>query len=439
MATHQTARPGVAPDPGTRPRLLFAAAGLAIATLALGALGPLPAGAADVGPAALQELAPGIRDSAALTTAVVATGTAVTSAGKPVPTGTPVVLQAWPPSSVLHALAEGESVKISPVGGAVTRADGSFDLRFSDPSLLAPYVDTNGLVDLEVVTRIDGQPSVQALSYPAPREVATAVGVPAETQAEFDIADARAAKAVALTRDGGILKPDADDAGDGASDIEVGYGPTGADTDVQDKTCVSTKIKNLGSRPTVVGRAFTVTGATATLTFTAGASSELGIGFSLSGSKGSFRANGTSSVESESVTEFSPSAGISGRIWKTDFHFAKFRIICTTGANAQTMYEVRATAHDGGAQASIPSGPPTVKSANCKKYGSGSNFTKSTTGATKFSGGVEISSIIGIDLSSKTGYTKKAAVKYHFSKTLRLCGTKGLPADNPGTLVAKEL
>ena len=430
-------------------RTLLVTSAVAVLSLGLSTLGQLPAHsdpATGPAPLTLQELAPGIRDSARLTGDVVVAGTALSNAGEPVAAGTPVVLQAWPPSRVLAPLAVGESVKLSPVGGAVTRVDGSFDLRFSDPALLIPYVNETGLVDLEVTMTIDGVPSVQALSYPAPADIATAVGVPAENLAELERAGARSTKAVQLTRDGGLATTDDDDGGDasGLADSTPGLDAAArtsgdGNSDVADKTCVSTKIANLGSRQTIVGRAYTVAGAKATLTFTTGASTELGIGFSATGTNGSFKANGTSSIQTESVTVFPSSAGISGRIWKTDFHFAKFRIICTTGSNAQTMYEVRATAHDGGAQASIPTGPPTVKSINCKKYNSGSNFTKSTTKATGFSGGVEISSAIGIDLSAKTGYSKKAAVKFAFSKALRLCGTKGLPADSPGTLVAKEL
>ena len=385
-------------------------------------------------PPSLRELAPGITDSARLSSEIVAAGTALDDAGRAVPTGTAVVLQAWPAASVLDALAIGESVKLSPVGAAVTDSAGRFELRYSDPELLRPYVSSAGLVDLEVVTTIAGQPSVRALSYPAPASI-----LPSVTAQEIELSGARNARPVDLRP--GSTKIDVTpegDAGDGTTDLDpAGVGT--ATTSVQEKTCVSAKIANLGSRPTIVGRAFTVTGATAKLTYTAGATSELGVGVSATGSKGSFNATGTSSVDSESVTGFPKSSGISGRIWKTDFRYAKFRVICTTGQNAQTMYEARATAHDGGATASIPSAAPTVKSTNCKKYNADSDFTKSTTKATGFSGGVSITSAIGINLSSKTGYSTKASVHFHFSKTLRLCGTAGLPADKPGTLVARPM
>ena len=44
--------------------------------------------------------------------------------------------------------------------------------------------------------------------------------------------------------------------------------------------------------------------------------------------------------------------------------------------------------------------------------------------------GVNISSFIGIDLSSRTGHTSSAYLRYNFDRSGNLCGSNGL---GPGT------
>ena len=51
--------------------------------------------------------------------------------------------------------------------------------------------------------------------------------------------------------------------------------------------------------------------------------------------------------------------------------------------------------------------------------------------------GVAIKPKIGIDLSSRTGFTTTARRKVDFAKAGKLCGVSGVPAGSPGLLVVK--
>lgn len=77
-----------------------------------------------------------------------------------------------------------------------------------------------------------------------------------------------------------------------------------------------------------------------------------------------------------------------------------------------------------------------VSSSYCVPEAAGSPFTKTTTAATTWTNGTHLGPVIGIDLSSKTGYSSESAVHFLFTANGRLCGTNGDPGATPGRLVA---
>ncbi len=98
-------------------------------------------------------------------------------------------------------------------------------------------------------------------------------------------------------------------------------------------------------------------------------------------------------------------------------------------------YEERPISYAGGTDI-VNVGLPAVSSSYCVPEAAGSPFTKTTTAATTWTNGTHLGPVIGIDLSSKTGYSSESAVHFLFTANGRLCGTNGDPGATPGRLVA---
>jgi hypothetical protein len=122
-------------------------------------------------------------------------------------------------------------------------------------------------------------------------------------------------------------------------------------------------------------------------------------------------------------------SGAGGHYHYTQFHYQNWQEQCFTG----NTYTVKPVAWDGGAiygGASYPSTP------YCVTQQAGTGFTKNSTTAITWSNGASLASIIGIDLSSRTGYTSSAEITFHFSATHRLCGKGGTPGSTAYLLQA---
>jgi len=75
----------------------------------------------------------------------------------------------------------------------------------------------------------------------------------------------------------------------------------------------------------------------------------------------------------------------------------------------------------------------------CAPIGPGVKLTKSSSTARTFEAGVEISGTIGIDLSSRTGYTSSQTLtsKNTSASNKQLCGVDGPHGDTPGLVRIK--
>ena len=58
--------------------------------------------------------------------------------------------------------------------------------------------------------------------------------------------------------------------------------------------------------------------------------------------------------------------------------------------------------------------------------------------AYNFSPGLTIA-VIGLSLTAQTDYDTNAALRYHFKRTRKLCGTGDYPGGTPHLLVARPL
>jgi hypothetical protein len=71
------------------------------------------------------------------------------------------------------------------------------------------------------------------------------------------------------------------------------------------------------------------------------------------------------------------------------------------------------------------------------KKTAGSSWDRTNTRASTWTNGVAIAKVIGIDLSTQTGYTTQATQHIVYQQTRRLCGWQQDPGLTPGLLMAR--
>lgn len=212
-----------------------------------------------------------------------------------------------------------------------------------------------------------------------------------------------------------------------------GAGATGAVASPTLSVCMWNLVKDLGNRTVWVGGTYVkATGVTADLAYNNGASSSLGMGVSTSGKYGSFSASGTRSVASNGSVDFPTNTGFQHDY--TQFRYGKYGYSCDSSPGFR-KYNVQARYWVGGATTYAPSLSPTAN--YCMPYQAGAKATQETSTAYEFSTGADISGAIGIDLSSRSGYSKAVKTVFTFKSTRKLCGTNGYPGQSPKRLVAK--
>lgn len=197
--------------------------------------------------------------------------------------------------------------------------------------------------------------------------------------------------------------------------------------------CGTTLVSDLGQRSVWVGGTYvTTTGVTADLIYNASSSSTLGVGVSTGGSYGSFSASGSVSKSSSGTVNFA--AHSSRQHAYTYFVYGKFGYWCDSRPGYYE-YKVMARSWAGGSSVYTPSSAPTAS--YCTPNSAGSSFAKTTSTAYTFGTGADVSGAIGIDLSSRTGYSTQTQATFKFTYARKLCGTNALPGGSPGRLVAK--
>ena len=203
-----------------------------------------------------------------------------------------------------------------------------------------------------------------------------------------------------------------------------------------DKTCISYYVADKGLQWALVGQTYSTTpGVTHHFTYTNGADSSLGIGASLSGLFGTWSEAGTSTNSSTVTLGYPTQSGAVGRYYDSNWYYKEYRIDCyLRGYFSNRYYETRPVTFGGGSRIRSV-GAPTAT--HCVWEAAGVTFTKSSTAATTWSNGIDISGTLGIDLSSQTGYSTSADVSFAFSARHQLCGTADLPGGNAGQLVAR--
>ncbi|MFC9689963.1 hypothetical protein ACFTSF_15565 [Kribbella sp. NPDC056951] len=410
-------------DPGTVGGIVrrTVITGSAIAGLMAAMLTPYAANASEETAAQARSLDP----------SVLAEGKVSRGAGK-MAAGIPVVLYAWPGNDVTDKLVVGDEVKLQQLSETAAGADGSFQLRLNDLEALVPVTGTDQIVNFEVVAG-EGE---SAVPFAFARKVrksptgTTLVDAVSEPRNPGQPAPPPLLK-IDLTT-GGIVEtnpgaapvvaPDATD-----EPVETGFS----------KACTAQLLQDYGPSWVIVGQHYNE----ATQVFTdfvygRGAVSELGVGFSASGKYGSFKLSG-SLAKSTSMTIDYPAVGdYQSRYRYSQFKYGKYRVACTRpGGIPVPYYEARVTTWAGGSKSAVPSAG--IGSGHCAPYEQGSNVELDRSRAVTWSNGAQVGGDVGIDLSARTGYTTNSKLKWGFNRARKLCGSHGLPGEQPQTLTTK--
>lgn len=365
---------------------------------------------------------PELPDSISLDTADVATGVVQDSRGRSF-ANVQVTLLAWPAGDVMSTLKPGDRVKLVPVAKATSDSRGRYKLRIKSLKDVRPMRAKNGLVNFEIVASArNGTTAVSSFS----KKVA-GVG-----EAEY-LADPSATDtALAPVPESVDLQLSAEQSLPGRPD-----GQATAASAVE-KGCASVVMATYAPVWNLVGQIYIATsGATGSFTYSNGAISELGVGVSNNGNYGTWTSNGTSTQASNSTIIFPTVGANSYRLLDTQFQYSKFFVSCvyTPGTYVDSWWEMRSTSWVGGTRTRTLTAAPSAT--YCTTYAAGSAFIKDNTSSITWTNGVETGGLIGIGLSTKTGYSKQASVRYDFTANRSLCGTGGYPPNTPYQLVVK--
>jgi hypothetical protein len=195
--------------------------------------------------------------------------------------------------------------------------------------------------------------------------------------------------------------------------------------------CGASFLKDVGIHSVWVGGHYSTTaGVVHSLEYTRGATSSLGVGTSVSGRFGTFSAGGTTAVSSSGTVGYPASTGR-----QHDYPFFDYGSYLV-GCAGTMRHVVRARSWAGGATYWTP--PTSPRAPFCVTHQKGTSFVQDRTSAYTFASGADLSGVIGIDLSSQTGYSSTMKVRFTFTgRSGHLCGTSGLPGIyGPGRLVA---
>lgn len=328
-------------------------------------------------------------------------GTLVTAEGKATSTagGSLTVFQE-PSAEELADLPMGESLEYKPIGTASVGANGQVSAD-ADELAVAAGVEPGEAVEVTLA----GTVGDQAVSYPT----------------VLDPSDS-AADPVSIAPNTARLVEDNSEGLDSG-----GINPAMA--------CTTTKVGAYNPALARVGATFVhSSGATADYRFTSGATAQLGVGVSASGTKGTFGAGTTRSVGTSVGTDFPTNT------WGSKYHQAfvkpeKFRINCFQGQGLPNLisYQMRVTSFTGGNDTNN-NGTSFTNNNYCTTIGKGSTTTIDETRATTWNAGLNTAGSIGVNLSSQSGYTQQSMLVLKAgSKSRNMCGRYAYPGEHNQT------
>lgn len=356
-------------------------------------------------PGVAKDWVPGLQVSRAINGPVLASGRLYDKVGQPA--AGRVLAIAWPTLATLHALHEGDAVKTIPIAQDTVGEDGRFILRV-DPSIpLGEYIEDNGTINIDVLSAgADGQ-----ATFSASRRLAAGAQTlwidPSEPDArppeiEFTLGRAAGRRV--------------------GNNVSVAVPAEAVPAEDKDLGCSNYVVATYDQDWTAIGETYPGPSATAQFKYKADSKSRLGVGVSATGSYGSYSLSGA--ADSSSSTEITWPTKPANSMWFywTTFQYKKFDVWVPTEFGCTHFdYEVRPTAFQGGVSSGTVSSAPTAN--NCSPIGGPVLIHKTLGTAVTWTNGVKISSYIGIDLSSRTGFDTQTSYDFNFTTAGRLCGS----------------
>jgi hypothetical protein len=350
------------------------------------------------------DMLPGIAESDQLTGPILAHGLLMDTRGRPASGQVTVI--AWPRQEVMDALRVGDAVKTAPVGKASVAADGRFALRV-DPKLpLNEYMSQDGSVsfDLWGVTA-DGSTlfsftrKLDAGVKPAwvdPQGLRSSGAIAPET---VDVTLRAAAGSVDMQDAASVPAP------------------------ASDKACVDTVVATYNGRVGVIGEVYSGPHSTADFQYANGSGSTLGVAFDSPGLPVNFSASGTTGISSSGTIDYPTQAANKLTVFETTFGYQNIkRQIYGSAGCIQQGNQVRPYRWDGAVLSYTAAAAPSV--IDCQPVSIvPSTLTKDKANAITFSNGLKISSVLGIDLSLKTGFNTSTRIIHRFTSVGSLCGS----------------
>ncbi|WP_250826727.1 hypothetical protein [Nocardioides bruguierae] len=345
-------------------------------------------------------------------------------------------------------------VVLKPIAKAVTDEDGSFDLVADTARARAANLVVGQSRDYTIVlqgadgefTTLHGSMQVGADEIASARHVARdglLVGTDLSLSANSIDVELKTGDSSNLR--GSLTATDSSE--DYATEVERGAQSvvvssrqqvvaSDATTDETNYTC-SYSEKDLGKRRVNVGSVLLdAYGVTGRVIYKSGTESTLGVGVSGTGKFGSFTSSGSVNRKSTSTVKFGRIGKKTSEYFDTYFRFSKYCVIYHSPGPTKEV-TVKATNFSGGAPEARGAVPPDPSRSYCVPYAAGSESESEEQHAITWTNGAKLGGKIGIDLSSRTGFSSTSQVNFVFNKTRKLCGTHGDPGDSPRMLVVK--
>lgn len=341
-----------------------------------------------------------------------------------------VTAYAFPGAAVTKNLKVGDSFTLTEVGRAEIQFDGSYALSLDYDAVVQKSGTGGRPVNIDIVaSTTDGTAvySDTALVDPGKKKLTVNAAATPTTKAAASTAGV-ATRSVAGTSQGLAL----DLAVTSQSPAKLQEPASIAVAPMASIPSNCKMVKDLGNVWTVVGQtAATTTNAQQRIYYQEDATTTFGVALKVNGV---YTMSGTTTFQASTTVNFPIYTAIGARKHRTQFKYAE--LSCTYGSTQIAQISARPIAFATGTD-ELWTTTPSTPASNCAPYLAGSGLNKKNTTASTFSNGVSIKSKIGIDLSSRSGYSATVRHWVNFTKPGKLCGVDGVPGDAPGLMVVK--
>jgi hypothetical protein len=346
------------------------------------------------------EWLPDVRLSSELRGPVAVRGRTLNDEGRA--TATRLILVAWPTPEVMQSASDGDSMKLVPVGKALSTASGSFEVRIDPVLPIQRFMAEDGSVNFDLL--VQGADGSTVFSFPLRFDAGRRSWSTIDTSAVDRPPD------VTISVVDGPARPAATDVPRAVVD-----------------GCSTTVIKTWNGIDHTIGEIYTGPDARGDFEYKQTASSTVGVGYSVSGDYGSWEQSGTTSVSASWTENYPLQLENRLRYFRTNFGWRRYLVQCSNPGGYISWNELRPYQFQGGQVLLNAASAPTAT--NCVSYVAGGSTTKDRGTAVTWTNGVHLGSVVGIDLTSRTGFDASTKLTFHWQRAGRLCGTNTFPPD----------